>query len=94
MPPLIAKALGGAAATPRAHPEGFSRPTLEYVVLDVDHYPVEELRPVEDVVSGVFLMEQAADLSGLREVVEEMQALIDDPKLEQDIALLMSSVMG
>ena len=74
--------------------EGFSRPAFEYVVLDVVHYPVEELRPVEDVVSGVFLMEQAADFSGLREVFEEMQALIDDPELEADIALLMGSVMG
>jgi len=74
--------------------EGFSRPVFEYVALDVGHYPVEELRPVEDVVSGVFLMEQAADLSGLREVVEEVQALIDDPELEEDLALLMSSVMG
>ena len=74
--------------------EGFSRPAFEYAVLDVGHHPVEELRPVEDVVSGVFLMEQAADLSGLREVVEEVQALIDDRELEEDLALLMSSVIG
>ena len=74
--------------------EGFLRPTFEYVVLDVGHYPVEELRPVEDVVSGVFLMEQAADLSGLREIVEETEALLDDPELEEDLALLLSSVVG
>jgi len=74
--------------------EGFSRPAFEYVVLDMGHYPVEELRPVQDVASGVFLMEQAADFSGLREVFEEMQALIDDPELEEDVALLLGSVMG
>jgi len=74
--------------------EGFFRPAFKYVVLDVGHYPVEELRPIEDVVSGVFLMEQAADFSDLRDVVEEVQAIIDDPELEEDLALLMSSVIG
>ncbi len=74
--------------------EGLARPSFEYVVLDVGHYPAEELRPVEDVVSGVFLMEQAADLSALQAVIAEMDALVDDPELEEDLALLMSSVVG
>lgn len=40
--------------------EGLARPSFEYIVLDASHYPADDLRPVEDVVSGVFLMEQVA----------------------------------
>ncbi len=83
--------------------EGLKRPSFEYVVLDASHHPVEELRPVEDVVSGVFLMEQVEDFADLETVLDELEGLITDPELEdlvddreleQDIALLVSSVVG
>ncbi len=67
---------------------------LEYVVLDASHYPVEELRPVENVVSGVFLMEQAESLAELDDLLEELEEITDDSGLEEDIALLVSSVAG
>ena len=74
--------------------EGLARPSFEYVVLDASHYPAEELRPVEDVVSGVFLMEQVESLSELEVILDEIDSLVDDHELEQDIALLVSSVVG
>ena len=73
---------------------GLDRPDFEYVVLDASHYPVEELRPVEDVVSGVFLMEQAESLAELEDLLDELEDLLDDSGLEEDIALLVSSVAG
>ncbi len=71
---------------------GLSRPEFEYVVLDASHYPVEELRPVENVVSGVFLMEQAESLEELEDLLDELEEILDDSELEEDIALLVSSV--
>ena len=73
---------------------GLARPSFEYVVLDANHYPVEKLRPVEDVVSGVFLMEQAESLADLEAVLDEMDGLVADRELEEDLALLWSSVVG
>ena len=74
---------------------GLARPDFEYVVLDASHYPIEELRPVENVVSGVFLMEQAESLAELETIVDELRdLLIDDKELEEDIALLVGSVAG
>ncbi len=74
--------------------EGLDRPGFEYVVLDASHHPVAELRPVEDVVSGVFLMEQVEDFTDLELVLDELEGLVDDPDLEEDISLLVSSVIG
>ncbi len=71
---------------------GLARPQLEYVVLDAGHYPVEELRPVDNVVSGVFLMEQAESLEELEDLLDELEEFLDDSGLEEDIALLVSSV--
>ncbi len=73
---------------------GLDRPGFEYVVLDASHYPVEDLRPVETVVSGVFLMEQAESLSELEDLLDELEEILDDKGLEEDIALLVSSVAG
>ena len=64
------------------------------MVLDASHYPVKELRPVENVVSGVFLMEQAESLAELESLVDELKEILDDSELEEDIALLVSSVAG
>ncbi len=74
--------------------KGLSRPGFEYLVLDASHYPPEELRPVTDVVSGVFLMEQVDSLSGLEVILNEIEGLVGDHELEEDIALLVSSVVG
>jgi predicted transposase/invertase (TIGR01784 family) len=74
--------------------EGLERPSFEYVVLDASHHPVEELRPVEDVVSGVFLMEQVENFADLETVLDELEGLVTDPELEKDISLLVSSVVG
>jgi len=63
-----------------------------YLVLDVNHYPPEELRPVEDVTSGVFLMEQSKDVGELQVVLDELEEVVDDPGLAQDIAALVSDV--
>jgi len=60
----------------------------------VGHYPVEELRPVADVASGVFLLEQVASVAELEAVVDEVMGLVDDPEVETDIALLISSIAG
>lgn len=43
--------------------EGYTPPDFRYVVLDVNRYPPQELRPVEDVTSGVFLLEQSKDVA-------------------------------
>ena len=56
---------------------GLGRPDFEYVVLDASHYPVEELRPVENVVSGVFLMEQAESLAELEDLPRRAR---EDPR--------------
>ena len=74
--------------------EGLKQPDFEYVVLDAGHYPIEELRPVRDVVSGVFLMEQAEDLAELKSLFDELKDLCHDEELEEDLALLMSSATG
>ena len=64
--------------------EDFDLPDFRYVVLDVKRFPPEELRPVEAVTSGVFLMEQAADVEELEAVIEELEGLIEDPDLEHE----------
>ena len=74
--------------------EGLKRPGFEYVVLDASHHPAEELRPMEDVVSGVFLMEQVEDFTDLEAVLDELEGLVTDPELEEDLSLLVSSVVG
>ncbi len=74
--------------------EGLKRPGFEYVVLDASHHPVEDLRPVQDVVSGVFLMEQVEEFTDLESILDELEGLIEDPDLEEDISLLVSSVVG
>ncbi len=74
--------------------EGLKRPGFEYVVLDASHHPAEDLRPVEDVVSGVFLMEQVEDFTDLEVVLDQLEELVTDPELEEDLSLLVSSVVG
>ncbi len=74
--------------------EGLKRPSFEYVLLDASHHPVEDLRPVEDVVSGVFLMEQVENFTELEIVLDELEGLVSDRGLEEDISLLVSSVVG
>jgi hypothetical protein len=74
--------------------EGMKRPRFEYVVLDASHFSADRLRPVEDVVSGVFLMEQVESLAELESVVEDLEGLVGDRELEQDIALLVSNVLA
>lgn len=71
---------------------GFRPPDFRYVVLDVNRYPPEELRPVEDVTSGVFLMEQSKDVAELQLVLDELAGVVDDPGLARDIASLVSDV--
>jgi predicted transposase YdaD len=72
--------------------DGYTPPDFRYVVLDVNRYPPEELRPVEDVTSGVFLMEQSKDVADLELVLDELKEVVDDPGLARDIALLVSDV--
>ena len=72
--------------------EGYEPPDFRYVVLDVNRYSPEELRPIRDVTSGVFLMEQAASLTELQAVIAEFERLIDDRGLEEDVALLVRDV--
>ena len=72
--------------------EGYTPPDFRYVVLDVNRYPPEELRPVEDVTSGVFLMEQSKDVEELELVLDELEEVVDDPGLARDIALLVTDV--
>ncbi len=71
---------------------GFMPPDFRYVVLDVNRYPPEELRPVEDVTSGVFLMEQSEDVEELEIVLDELEGVVDDPGLAADIVSLMNDV--
>ena len=49
---------------------------------------------METVVSGVFLMEQAESLAELEGLVDALKEILDDSELEEDIALLVSSVGG
>ncbi len=72
--------------------EGLTPPDFRYVVLDVNRYKPEELRPVEDVTSGVFLMEQAEDLTELQTALDELEDVVDDPGLAEDIASLVSDL--
>ncbi len=72
--------------------EGFTPPDFRYVVLDVNRYAPEELRPVEDVTSGVFLLEQSKDVDELELVLDELEGVVDDPGLARDIASLVSDV--
>ena len=71
---------------------GYDPPDFHYAVLDVNRYSPEDLRPVENVTSGVFLMEQARNVDELRVVLEELEDLIDDPGLEEDVAHLVRDV--
>jgi hypothetical protein len=63
-------------------------------VLDVGHHPAEELRPVQDALSGVFLLEQVTEPQDLERLAAELEPLDVDAELEEDIALLMSSIIG
>lgn len=72
--------------------EGFTPPEFRYMVLDVNRYSREELRPVEDVTSGVFLMEQSKDVEELQVVLDELEDVVDDPSLARDIASLVKDV--
>ncbi len=72
--------------------EGFTPPEFRYVVLDVNRYSPEELRPVQDVTSGVFLMEQSKDVAELQAALDELEEIVDDPELAEDIALLLGDV--
>ena len=72
--------------------EHLTPPDFRYVVLDVNRYPPEELRPVEDVTSGVFLLEQSQDVEELELVLDELEEVVDDPGLARDIALLVTDV--
>ncbi len=72
--------------------EGFEPPDFRYVVLDVNRYSPEELRPVGDVTSGVFLMEQSKDVEELQVVLNELEGVVNDPDLARDIASLVSDV--
>ncbi len=71
---------------------GWEPPDFRYVVLDVNRYDPEELRPVSDVTSGVFLMEQSKDVEDLQIVVEELEAVVDDPELAEHVASLLGDV--
>ena len=72
--------------------EGFTPPDFRYVVLDVNRYAPEDLRPVEDVTSGVFLLEQSKDVEELRMVLDELSGVVEDSGLAHDIASLVSDV--
>ena len=72
--------------------EGFTPPDFRYVVLDVNRYSPEELRPVEDVTSGVFLMEQSKDVRELEAALGELRKVVEDPGLAHDIASLVRDV--
>ena len=75
--------------------EGIEPPSFEYVVLDASHYPTEDLEPVTDVASGVFLMEQAVNLEQLRAIVDRVREIVGaDDRLDEDFALLVNSVLG
>ena len=47
---------------------------------------------MEDVTSGVFLLEQSKDVVELELVLDELEGVVDDPGLARDIALLVSDV--
>ena len=70
----------------------FTPPDFQYVVLDVNRYSPDELRTVEDVTSGVFLMEQSKDVEELGVVLDELDGVVDDPDLAGDIAPLVNDV--
>ncbi len=72
--------------------EGFTPPDFRYVVLDVNRYSPEALRPVEDVTSGVFLLEQSRDVAGLERVLDELKGVVEDPGLARDITSLVNDV--
>ena len=67
-------------------------PDFRYVVLDVNRYSPEELRPVEDVTSGVFLLEQSRDVAEIDFVLDELEEVVDDPGLARDIAAMVSDL--
>ena len=72
--------------------EGFTLPEFEYIVLDVNDYKPEELRPVDTVTSGVFLLERSKDVQELQHVIDELEAVVEDPTLARDIASLVSDL--
>jgi len=72
--------------------EGYTPPDFQYVVLDVNRYSPEGLRPVEDVTSGVFLMEQSSGVEELRTAVEELDGIVDDAELAYDLTLLLIDI--
>jgi predicted transposase YdaD len=72
--------------------EGFHLPEFEYIVLDVNNYEPEELRPMDTVTSGVFLLERSKDLEELLEVLDELEKIVKDPNLAYDIASLVGDL--
>ncbi len=72
--------------------EGYTPPDFRYMVLDVNRYRPEELRPVEDVTSGVFLLEQSKDVAEIDFVLDELEEVVVDPGLARDIAALVSDL--
>ena len=72
--------------------EGYRAPELEYVVLDVNRYAPEDLRPVQDMTSGVFLVEQSVTVEELTAIVDEIAPLVTDADFEEDLALLIGSI--
>ena len=72
--------------------EGFTPPDFEFLVLDVNRYSPEQLRPVTNVTSGVFLMEQSQDVMDLQEVLDELEEVVEDPDLAYDLASLVSDL--
>ena len=70
----------------------FKRPEFEYIVLDVNNYKPEELRPVDTVTSGVFLLEKSNDIQELQLVLDELEEIVEDPNLAYDIASLVSDL--
>jgi predicted transposase/invertase (TIGR01784 family) len=72
--------------------EGFTPPDFQYIVLDVNNYKPEELKPVETVTSGVFLLEQSKDIEELQHVLDDLEKIVKDPNLSYDIASLVSDL--
>ena len=72
--------------------EGFTPPEFQYIVLDVNHYKPEDLQPVDNVTSGVFLLERSNDVEELQHALDELEEIVEDPNLAQDIASLVSDL--
>ena len=74
--------------------EGFTPPDFQYVVLDVNRYLPEKLRPMRNVTSGVFLMEQSKGVEDLQGVIDELEEIVEDPDLAYDLASLVNDLAG